>query len=179
MSFPVKGQQQYLVHMTTLIYKLSTAEIHTGISDHHFFFQNPGLVDQYISTLLTLEQSPTTLPLLGVCFDFCSAQKDNATIQKHKVGVFNYLKILMAHSSVFLCLDGVCLPFSECPAGPLCKISPHEQDETTTAHSGQKRLLTASRVSLRVQGDAAPHPAEDDAPQPRERNAEWAFGHGA
>uniref|UniRef100_A0A668A0L7 GCN1 activator of EIF2AK4 n=1 Tax=Myripristis murdjan TaxID=586833 RepID=A0A668A0L7_9TELE len=45
---------------------------------------SPGLVDQYISTLLSLEQSPTTLVMLGVCLDFCAAQKDMATIQKYK-----------------------------------------------------------------------------------------------
>lgn len=49
------------------------------------FKQNPGLVDQYISTLLSLDQSPTTLVLLGMCLDFCTAQKDKATIEKHKV----------------------------------------------------------------------------------------------
>ncbi|MEQ2211469.1 hypothetical protein XENOCAPTIV_002458, partial [Xenoophorus captivus] len=44
----------------------------------------PGLVDHYISTLLTLDQSPTTVPMLGVCLDFCSVQKDKTTIEKHK-----------------------------------------------------------------------------------------------
>lgn len=47
--------------------------------------QNPGLVDQYISTLLSLDQSPTTLAMLGMCLDFCTAQKEKATIEKHKV----------------------------------------------------------------------------------------------
>lgn len=47
--------------------------------------QNPGLVDQYISTLLSLDQSPTTLIMLGICLDFCTVQKDKATIEKHKV----------------------------------------------------------------------------------------------
>lgn len=49
------------------------------------FFQNPGLVDQYISTLLSLDQSPTTLIMLGMCLDFCTVQKDKSTIEKHKV----------------------------------------------------------------------------------------------
>ncbi|XP_028269572.1 eIF-2-alpha kinase activator GCN1 [Parambassis ranga] len=51
---------------------------------NHLWVEKPGLVDEYISALLTLEQSPTTLPMLGVCFDFCTAQKDKATIEKHK-----------------------------------------------------------------------------------------------
>lgn len=52
------------------------------------FKQNPGLVDQYISTLLSLDQSPTTLAMLGMCLDFCTAQKDKASIEKHKVSFF-------------------------------------------------------------------------------------------
>lgn len=51
--------------------------------------QNPELVDQYISTLLSLEQNPTSLVLLGVCLDFCSAHKDKATIEKHKVSLLD------------------------------------------------------------------------------------------
>uniref|UniRef100_A0A8C9ZZ87 GCN1 activator of EIF2AK4 n=1 Tax=Sander lucioperca TaxID=283035 RepID=A0A8C9ZZ87_SANLU len=47
----------------------------------HLWKENPGLVDEYISTLLSLDQSPTTLAMLGVCLDFCTAQKDRATIE--------------------------------------------------------------------------------------------------
>ncbi|XP_012704734.2 eIF-2-alpha kinase activator GCN1 isoform X1 [Fundulus heteroclitus] len=58
--------------------------------------QKPGLVDHYISTLLTLDQSPTTLPMLGVCLDFCSAQKDKATIEKHKSALLDlYIKSVL------------------------------------------------------------------------------------
>uniref|UniRef100_A0A673J661 EIF-2-alpha kinase activator GCN1-like n=1 Tax=Sinocyclocheilus rhinocerous TaxID=307959 RepID=A0A673J661_9TELE len=35
--------------------------------------ENPGLVDQYMSTLLCLDQSCVSVPLLGLCVDFCSA----------------------------------------------------------------------------------------------------------
>lgn len=52
------------------------------------FKQNPGLVDQYISSLLRLDPSPTTLVMLGMCLDFCAAQKQKATIEKHKVRFF-------------------------------------------------------------------------------------------
>lgn len=39
-----------------------------------------------MGTLLALEpSSATSLVLLGVCLDFCSAHKDKATIEKHKV----------------------------------------------------------------------------------------------
>lgn len=73
----------------------------------------------------------------------------------------------MGHNrKLFICF------FPECPVGPVHKISPHEQNKTTTAHFGQERLLAASCVPLRVQGAATPDPAEDDAPQSRERHAE-------
>lgn len=43
-------------------------------------------MDQYLSTLLALEpSSATSLVLLGVSLEFCSAHKDKATIEKHKV----------------------------------------------------------------------------------------------
>ncbi|KAG7281813.1 hypothetical protein CRUP_037094 [Coryphaenoides rupestris] len=58
--------------------------------------ENSGLVDQYISTLLSLDQNPVHLVLLGVCFDFCTAQKDMATINKHKSAVLDlYMKTLL------------------------------------------------------------------------------------
>uniref|UniRef100_A0AAX7TIT7 TOG domain-containing protein n=1 Tax=Astatotilapia calliptera TaxID=8154 RepID=A0AAX7TIT7_ASTCA len=70
--------------------------IHTGFLTVTSLYQNPGMVNQYISTLLTLEQSPTTLALLGVCFDFCSAQKDNATIEKHRSALLDlYVKSVL------------------------------------------------------------------------------------
>uniref|UniRef100_A0A7N6AYX0 TOG domain-containing protein n=1 Tax=Anabas testudineus TaxID=64144 RepID=A0A7N6AYX0_ANATE len=62
----------------------------------HLWQENPGLVDQYISTLLSLDQSPTTLALLGMCLDFCAAQKDKATIEKHKSAVLDlYIKSVL------------------------------------------------------------------------------------
>lgn len=47
--------------------------------------QNPGLADQYLSVILSLEQSHTHLGMLGVLVDFCTAHKDMATVNKHKV----------------------------------------------------------------------------------------------
>uniref|UniRef100_A0A8C2X4T7 GCN1 activator of EIF2AK4 n=1 Tax=Cyclopterus lumpus TaxID=8103 RepID=A0A8C2X4T7_CYCLU len=58
--------------------------------------KNPGLVDQYIGTLLSLDQSPTTLAMLGACLDFCTAQKDKATIEKHKSALLDlYIKSVL------------------------------------------------------------------------------------
>nr|XP_020454851.1 eIF-2-alpha kinase activator GCN1 isoform X2 [Monopterus albus] len=62
----------------------------------HLWQENPGLVDQYISTLLSLDQSPTTLAMLGVCLDFCTAQKGKATIEKHKSAMLDlYIKSVL------------------------------------------------------------------------------------
>uniref|UniRef100_A0A671RUN1 TOG domain-containing protein n=1 Tax=Sinocyclocheilus anshuiensis TaxID=1608454 RepID=A0A671RUN1_9TELE len=60
------------------------------------FLQNPGLVDQYMSTLLCLDQSCVSVPLLGLCVDFCSAQRDIATINKHKAAFLDlYMKTVL------------------------------------------------------------------------------------
>ncbi|KAE8291635.1 eIF-2-alpha kinase activator GCN1 [Larimichthys crocea] len=62
----------------------------------HLWKENPGLVDQYISTLLSLDQSPTTLAMLGMCLDFCTAQKEKATIEKHKSAMLDlYIKSVL------------------------------------------------------------------------------------
>uniref|UniRef100_A0A7N8WUD6 GCN1 activator of EIF2AK4 n=1 Tax=Mastacembelus armatus TaxID=205130 RepID=A0A7N8WUD6_9TELE len=56
----------------------------------------PGLVDEYISTLLSLDQSPTSLAMLGLCLDFCTTQKDKATIEKHKSALLDlYIKSVL------------------------------------------------------------------------------------
>ncbi|KAK3540518.1 hypothetical protein QTP70_032734, partial [Hemibagrus guttatus] len=56
----------------------------------------PGLVDQYMSTLLSLDQSPSSLPMLAACVDFCTSQKDMATINKHKAAILDlYLKTVL------------------------------------------------------------------------------------
>ncbi|KAA8578930.1 hypothetical protein FQN60_017531 [Etheostoma spectabile] len=62
----------------------------------HLWKENPGLVNEYISTLLSLDQSPTTLAMLGGCLDFCTAQKDKATIEKHKSALLDlYIKSVL------------------------------------------------------------------------------------
>lgn len=65
------------------------------------FLQVPGLVDQYMSTLLSLDQSPSCLPLLAVCVDFCTTQKDMATINKHKVGISHNTQLYSTCSVMF------------------------------------------------------------------------------
>ncbi|XP_068166575.1 stalled ribosome sensor GCN1 [Antennarius striatus] len=63
---------------------------------HRLWNENPGLVDQYMSTLLSLDQTPTTLVMLGLCLDFCTTQKDKATIEKHKIAALDlYIKSVL------------------------------------------------------------------------------------
>ncbi|XP_073675995.1 stalled ribosome sensor GCN1 [Garra rufa] len=58
--------------------------------------ENPGLVDQYMSTLLSLDQSCVSVPLLGLCVDFCTAQRDITTINKHKAALLDlYMKTVL------------------------------------------------------------------------------------
>uniref|UniRef100_A0A8C1DKX1 GCN1 activator of EIF2AK4 n=1 Tax=Cyprinus carpio carpio TaxID=630221 RepID=A0A8C1DKX1_CYPCA len=58
--------------------------------------ENPGLVDQYMSTLLNLDQSCVSVPLLGLCVDFCTAHKDITTINKHKAALLDlYVKTVL------------------------------------------------------------------------------------
>ncbi|KAM6931319.1 stalled ribosome sensor GCN1 [Xenentodon cancila] len=66
----------------------------------HLWEETPGLVDHYISTLLTLDQSPTSLAMLGACLDFCTAHKCKETIDKHKSALLDlYVKsVLMSKS---------------------------------------------------------------------------------
>ncbi|XP_056628816.1 eIF-2-alpha kinase activator GCN1 isoform X1 [Triplophysa dalaica] len=58
--------------------------------------ENPGLVDQYMSCLLSLDQNSVSLPLLGLCVDFCTSQKDINTINKHKEALLDlYMKTVL------------------------------------------------------------------------------------
>uniref|UniRef100_A0A671S5N2 EIF-2-alpha kinase activator GCN1-like n=1 Tax=Sinocyclocheilus anshuiensis TaxID=1608454 RepID=A0A671S5N2_9TELE len=67
-----------------------------SIHKRSVFLQNPGLVDQYMSTLLSLDQSCVSVPLLGLCVDFCTAHKDITTINKHKAALLDlYVKTVL------------------------------------------------------------------------------------
>ncbi|KAL2092754.1 hypothetical protein ACEWY4_012552 [Coilia grayii] len=63
--------------------------------------EHPGMVDQYLGTLLSLDPSPSSLALLGVCADFCTAHKDIATINKHKGALLElYVKTVLMSKTV-------------------------------------------------------------------------------
>uniref|UniRef100_A0A671S758 EIF-2-alpha kinase activator GCN1-like n=1 Tax=Sinocyclocheilus anshuiensis TaxID=1608454 RepID=A0A671S758_9TELE len=49
-----------------------------------------------MSTLLSLDQSCVSVPLLGLCVDFCTAHKDITTINKHKAALLDlYVKTVL------------------------------------------------------------------------------------
>lgn len=48
--------------------------------------QNPGLVEQYLSAILSLEPSPSYAGLLGLLVQFCTSQKELDVVNQHKVG---------------------------------------------------------------------------------------------
>ncbi|CAG02489.1 unnamed protein product [Tetraodon nigroviridis] len=60
------------------------------------------MVDQYLSTLLSLDQSPTTVIMLGMCLDFCTLQKDKDTVEKHKVSFQGFKKIVYSLLDLYL-----------------------------------------------------------------------------
>uniref|UniRef100_A0A671RTY5 TOG domain-containing protein n=1 Tax=Sinocyclocheilus anshuiensis TaxID=1608454 RepID=A0A671RTY5_9TELE len=57
--------------------------------------ENPGLVDQYMSTLLCLDQSCVSVPLLGLCVDFCSAFKSSNAIVFQAAFLDLYMKTVL------------------------------------------------------------------------------------
>ncbi|KAJ8285786.1 hypothetical protein GJAV_G00030940 [Gymnothorax javanicus] len=62
--------------------------------------ENSGLAGEYMSTLLSLDQNASSLALLGVCVDFCKAEKDTETIEKHKGAMLDlYLKTVLMSKS--------------------------------------------------------------------------------
>ncbi|TTP43320.1 eIF-2-alpha kinase activator GCN1 [Bagarius yarrelli] len=57
---------------------------------------NPGLVDQFLSSLLGLDQNSSYLPMLAACVEFCTSHNDMITISKHKAAVLDlYLKTVL------------------------------------------------------------------------------------
>uniref|UniRef100_A0A8B9GL29 GCN1 activator of EIF2AK4 n=1 Tax=Astyanax mexicanus TaxID=7994 RepID=A0A8B9GL29_ASTMX len=88
------------------VQSLLVAEVVGGASQNAFksvtkrlrklWNDNPGLVDQYMTTLLGLDQNPSLLPLLALCVDYCTAQKDLTTINKHKAALLDlYMKTVL------------------------------------------------------------------------------------
>uniref|UniRef100_A0A8C4T4N2 GCN1 activator of EIF2AK4 n=1 Tax=Erpetoichthys calabaricus TaxID=27687 RepID=A0A8C4T4N2_ERPCA len=83
--------------------------------------ENPGLADQYVSTVLALEQNQTHMCMLGVLLDYCSASKDVTTIQKHKTALLElYTKtVLMSKTKPYKHVLDKCAPL-------LRQVSHHE-----------------------------------------------------
>uniref|UniRef100_A0A4W3H8T3 GCN1 activator of EIF2AK4 n=1 Tax=Callorhinchus milii TaxID=7868 RepID=A0A4W3H8T3_CALMI len=62
--------------------------------------ENPGLAEQYLVTVMDLETNLLYLGMLGVLLQFCSEQKDIATINKHKDALLDiYVKAVLMSKS--------------------------------------------------------------------------------
>uniref|UniRef100_A0A672PXH1 GCN1 activator of EIF2AK4 n=1 Tax=Sinocyclocheilus grahami TaxID=75366 RepID=A0A672PXH1_SINGR len=107
--------------------------------------ENPGLVDQYMSTLLSLDQSCVSVPLLGLCVDFCTAHKDIATINKHKAALLDlYVKtVLMSktrpHQHILVRI---------CASGSMLRHMSHTEFKEQLLPTLQKALLRSPENSM-------------------------------
>uniref|UniRef100_A0A672LCH7 GCN1 activator of EIF2AK4 n=1 Tax=Sinocyclocheilus grahami TaxID=75366 RepID=A0A672LCH7_SINGR len=103
---------------------------------------NPGLVDQYMSTLLCLDQSFASVPLLGLCVDFCSAQRDIATINKHKAAFLDlYMKtVLMSKTR----------PHQHILSGSMLRHMSHAEFKEQLLPTLQKALLRSPENSMQT-----------------------------
>uniref|UniRef100_A0A672PWC5 GCN1 activator of EIF2AK4 n=1 Tax=Sinocyclocheilus grahami TaxID=75366 RepID=A0A672PWC5_SINGR len=121
---------------------LSCGVVSRGISIHKrsVFLQNPGLVDQYMSTLLSLDQSCVSVPLLGLCVDFCTAHKDIATINKHKAALLDlYVKtVLMSKTR----------PHQHILSGSMLRHMSHTEFKEQLLPTLQKALLRSPENSM-------------------------------
>uniref|UniRef100_A0A673GGQ1 TOG domain-containing protein n=1 Tax=Sinocyclocheilus rhinocerous TaxID=307959 RepID=A0A673GGQ1_9TELE len=101
---------------------------------------NPGLVDQYMSTLLSLDQSCVSVPLLGLCVDFCTAHKDIATINKHKAALLDlYVKtVLMSKTR----------PHQHILSGSMLRHMSHTEFKEQLLPTLQKALLRSPENSM-------------------------------
>lgn len=50
----------------------------------HFFLQNPGLVEQYLSAILSLEPNQNYAGMLGLLVQFCTNHKEIDVVNQHK-----------------------------------------------------------------------------------------------
>ncbi|XP_016426339.1 eIF-2-alpha kinase activator GCN1-like [Sinocyclocheilus rhinocerous] len=113
--------------------------------------ENPGLVDQYMSTLLCLDQSCVSVPLLGLCVDFCSAQRDIATINKHKATFLDlYMKtVLMSktrpHQHILE------------KGGSMLRHMSHAEFKEQLLPTLQKALLRSPENSMQSESRKLPH----------------------
>uniref|UniRef100_A0A672PXV9 GCN1 activator of EIF2AK4 n=1 Tax=Sinocyclocheilus grahami TaxID=75366 RepID=A0A672PXV9_SINGR len=107
--------------------------------------ENPGLVDQYMSTLLSLDQSCVSVPLLGLCVDFCTAHKDIATINKHKAALLDlYVKTVLMSKTRPLKLD-VCF---QVKSGSMLRHMSHTEFKEQLLPTLQKALLRSPENSM-------------------------------
>ncbi|XP_043572024.1 eIF-2-alpha kinase activator GCN1 [Chiloscyllium plagiosum] len=62
----------------------------------HLWKENPDLAQQYLATTVSLEPNPLHLAMLGVLVQYCTDQKDIATINKHKNQMLDlYMKTVL------------------------------------------------------------------------------------
>ncbi|XP_072911784.1 stalled ribosome sensor GCN1 [Hemitrygon akajei] len=62
----------------------------------HLWKENPELVQQYLTTILGLEPNPLYLAMLGLLVQYCTDQKDIATINKYKSNILElYVKTVL------------------------------------------------------------------------------------
>lgn len=54
-------------------------------SDFCFLLQNPGLVEQYLSAILSLEPNQNYAGMLGLLVQFCTSHKEMDVVNRHKV----------------------------------------------------------------------------------------------
>uniref|UniRef100_A0A6Q2XNK9 TOG domain-containing protein n=1 Tax=Esox lucius TaxID=8010 RepID=A0A6Q2XNK9_ESOLU len=108
----------------------------------HLWKENPGLADQYISTLLSLEQNSSSLVLLAVCLDFCTTHKDIATVEKHKSALLDlYVKtVLMSKTR----------PHQHILSGSLLRHVSHSEFRDLVLPAVQKAMLRSPENALQT-----------------------------
>lgn len=52
----------------------------------YFPLQNPGLVEQYLSAILSLEPNQSYAGMLGLLVQFCTSHKEMDVVNRHKAG---------------------------------------------------------------------------------------------
>lgn len=52
----------------------------------HFPLQNPGLVEQYLAAILSLEPNQNYAGMLGLLVQFCTSHKEMDVVTRHKAG---------------------------------------------------------------------------------------------
>lgn len=52
----------------------------------YFPLQNPGLVEQYLSAILSLEPNQNYAGMLGLLVQFCTSHKEMDVVNRHKAG---------------------------------------------------------------------------------------------